>query len=514
MTIRDLLLVLEANRIRETGGAGPSLDGLEDRIVAQLAYDSRTVAPGAVFLALRGVHADGAAFAAQAAARGAVAVVGEGDAPAGLTVPWVRVSDGRLAMALLAAEFYRHPSRDLKVIGVTGTNGKTTTAYLIRAIFDAAGIACGLMGTVQYRIGAQVHDAARTTPEAVDLQRMFREMADAGCGACAVEVSSHALALRRADATRFAAGVFTNLTRDHLDFHGDMDRYFEAKRRLFELLPGGAPAVLNLDDPHGQQLAAQCAARVTYAVDRPADVMPVALPKSLVNLTFDVRTPAGPLHIASRLAGRFNVYNLLAAAASGVALGVPGDDIARGLASVDAVPGRFQVVSSPDAAVAVIVDYAHTDDALKNLLEAVRPIAAARLITVFGCGGDRDRTKRPLMGAVATRLSDVVGITSDNPRSEDPDRIIDEIERGIAPPPDRVRSAAAGAPGRPAPVWWRESDRRVAIDRAIAEAAPGDVVVIAGKGHEKYQVIRDRELPFDDVAVAVAALARRREVVS
>jgi UDP-N-acetylmuramoyl-L-alanyl-D-glutamate--2,6-diaminopimelate ligase len=323
-------------------------------------------------------------------------------------------------------------------------------------------------------------------------------MVDAGCGACTMEVSSHALDLHRVDGTRFTAGVFTNLTRDHLDYHEHMDAYFAAKRRLFEMLPAGAPSVLNIDDPRGVALAADFTTRVTYAMDRSADVMPVALPGSLMGLTFDVATPAGTLHIASRLAGRFNVYNLLAAAATGVALGLPNVAIEAGLSRVTAVPGRFQVVSSPGVDVTGIGDFAHTVVALKNLLEAARPIAQARLITVFGCGGERDRTKRPLMGAVAARLSDLIVITSDNPRSEDPERIIDEVELGMS------------GSGRPRPASWRDADRRVAIERAVTEAAPGDVVVIAGKGHEKYQVIRDRSLPFDDVLVAQAALARRR----
>ncbi|MCX6549973.1 MAG: UDP-N-acetylmuramoyl-L-alanyl-D-glutamate--2,6-diaminopimelate ligase [Acidobacteria bacterium] len=511
MTLRELLTVLDGSGLRVTEAAGPGVAADGDVPVAALAYDSRTLTPGALFMALRGAQADGAAFAAQAAARGAIAAVGEGATPAELPIPWIRVSDGRLAMATLAAHFYGHPSRAMRVVGITGTNGKTTTAYLIREVFEAAGESCGLMGTVQYRIGAELREASRTTPEAVDLQQMFREMADAGCVACAMEVSSHALALRRADGTRFAACVFTNLTRDHLDFHLDMDQYFAAKRRLFELLPDGAPGVVNVDDPRGATLASQLPTRVTYAVDRPADVMPVAMPASLVGLSFDVRTPSGTLHIASRLAGRFNVYNLLAATATGVALGLPAAAIESGLAGVSAVPGRFQVVSSSADDLTVIVDYAHTDDALKNLLEAVRPIATARMITVFGCGGDRDRTKRPLMGAVAARLSDVVVITSDNPRSEDPERIIDEIERGIAPPPERPRPGA-GPPAAPRPgrVWWRMADRRAAIERAVQDAHTGDVVVVAGKGHEKYQVIRERVLPFDDVDVACEALARRR----
>jgi len=399
----------------------------------------------------------------------------------------------------------------MRVVGITGTNGKTTTSYLVQAAVEAAGIRCGLMGTVQYRVGGDVRDAARTTPEAPDVQQMLREMLDAGCEACAMEVSSHALALRRVDGTRSAAAVFTNLTRDHLDYHEDMERYFAAKRRLFELLPAGAPAVVNVDDRRGAALAADLPRCVTYGVDKPADVMPEALPPSLVNLAFVARTPAGPVRVQSRLAGRFNVYNLLAAVATGAALELPLQAIEAGLARVESVPGRLQIVSSPGDDVTVVVDYAHTDDALKNLLEAVRPIAAGRLTTVFGCGGDRDRTKRPLMGAVAARLSDTVGLTSDNPRSEDPERIIDEIELGFAPPQDRGRPAGGAAPSTDAGLrWWRLTDRRAAIDRAVSEAGPGDVVVIAGKGHEKYQVIRDRVLPFDDVAEAHDALARRR----
>jgi UDP-N-acetylmuramoyl-L-alanyl-D-glutamate--2,6-diaminopimelate ligase len=290
-----------------------------------------------------------------------------------------------------------------------------------------------------------------------------------------------------------------------------MEQYFAAKRRLFDLLPAGAPAVVNVDDRRGALLAAELPRCVTYGMEKPADVTPEALPPLLVNLAFTARTPAGSVRVQSSLAGRFNVYNLLAAVATGVALELPAPAIEAGLAGVSSVPGRFQIVSSPGDDVTVIVDYAHTDDALKNLLEAVRPIASARLITVFGCGGDRDRSKRPLMGAVAARLSDTVGLTSDNPRSEDPERILDEIELGIASPQDRARPAGGTASSTGAGSWWwRVTDRRAAIDRAIAEAGPGDVVVIAGKGHEKYQVIRDRVLPFDDVAEAHGALARRR----
>jgi UDP-N-acetylmuramoyl-L-alanyl-D-glutamate--2,6-diaminopimelate ligase len=510
MTLSALLTVLHESGLltRLASPAGPA--AAPDPAVAAIAYDSRAAAPGSVFVALRGLQADGSKFAGQAISRGAIAVVADAGPPPGCPVPWATVSDGRLALALAASAFFGHPSRRMRVVGITGTNGKTTTSYLVQAAVEAAGVRCGLMGTVQYRIGAEVRDAARTTPEAPDVQQMLREMLDAGCGACAMEVSSHALALKRVDGTRFAAAVFTNLTRDHLDYHEDMDRYFAAKRRLFELLPAAAPAVVNTDDRRGAVLAGELPRAVTYGVDRPADVTPEALPSSLVDLAFVARTPAGTVRVQSKLAGRFNVYNLLAAVATGVALELPVAAIEAGLASLASVPGRLQIVSEPGDDVTVIVDYAHTDDALRNLLEAVRPIAAARLITVFGCGGDRDRSKRPLMGAVAARLSDTVGLTSDNPRSEDPDRILDEIELGMAPPQERGRPAGGGTTAGAGFRWWRVADRRAAIDRAVAEAGPGDVVVIAGKGHEKYQVVRDRVLPFDDVAEAREALARRR----
>jgi UDP-N-acetylmuramoyl-L-alanyl-D-glutamate--2,6-diaminopimelate ligase len=511
MTLSALLTVLDEGGLLTRPPASAGAPAAPGPVIASIAYDSRAAGPGAVFVALRGLQADGSAFAGQAISKGAVAVVAEAEPPPGCPVPWATVIDGRLALALLASQFFGHPSRLMRVVGITGTNGKTTTSYLVQAAIEAAGVRCGLMGTVQYRIGADVRDAARTTPEAPDVQQMLRDMVDAGCGACAMEVSSHALALKRVDGTRFAAAVFTNLTRDHLDYHEDMDRYFAAKRRLFELLPADAAAVVNVDDRRGALLAAELPRRLTYGVDRPADVTPDALPSSLLELAFVARTPAGPVQVRSKLAGRFNVYNLLAAVATGVALDLPAAAIEAGLAGVASVPGRLQIVSAPGDDVTVIVDYAHTDDALKNLLEAVRPIATARLITVFGCGGDRDRSKRPLMGAVAARLSDTVGLTSDNPRSEDPDRIIDEIELGMAPPQDRGRPAGGAASTTGAGLrWWRVADRRAAIDRAVAEAGPGDLVVIAGKGHEKYQVVRDRVLPFDDVAEAREALARRR----
>jgi UDP-N-acetylmuramoyl-L-alanyl-D-glutamate--2,6-diaminopimelate ligase len=468
--------------------------------VTGVSYDSRTVAAGQVFVALRGQHADGTVFARQAIERGAAAIVSEQPAPEGVHVPWAIVDDARLALALIAAAFYRDPSREMQVIGITGTNGKTTTAYLVASIFEAAGIRCGLLGTVAYRIGDVVREATRTTPEAPDVQALLRQMVDEGCGACAMEVSSHALSLRRVDGMTFAAAVFTNLTRDHLDFHADMDQYFRAKRRLFEMLPGDAPSLLNVDDPRGSALADAGGRPVTYAIGRTADITPGPLSFSLDGLTFDVRTPRGTLHVRSTLVGRPNVYNILAAVSTATALDLPFDAIERGVQALAGVPGRFEMVSGKKDEVTVVVDYAHTDDALRNLLETARPLARGRLITVFGCGGDRDRTKRPLMGAVAGRLSDLIVITSDNPRSEDPNRIIEEIQRGITS--DTRKDAGQRL--------LTIVDRRAAIVKAIELARPGDLVLIAGKGHEKYQVIGDRVLPFDDVAVAREALSRRR----
>jgi UDP-N-acetylmuramoyl-L-alanyl-D-glutamate--2,6-diaminopimelate ligase len=331
------------------------------------------------------------------------------------------------------------------------------------------------------------------------VQALLREMVDRGCGACAMEVSSHALALRRVDGMTFAAAVFTNLTRDHLDFHADMDDYFRAKRRLFEMLPRNAPSIVNADDPRGSSLSDAGGRPLTYGMQRRADVQSGPVSFSLDGLQFDVATPRDTLHVRSKLIGKPNVYNILAAVATATALDMSSDAIEKGLRTLDAVPGRFQTVSGPGDDVTVVVDYAHTDDALRNLLETARPLAQGRLITVFGCGGDRDRTKRPLMGAVAGRLSDVIVITSDNPRSEDPARIIEEIQRGITPDTRRERQSLLTI-----------VDRRQAIARAIEIARAGDLVLVAGKGHEKYQVIGDRTLPFDDVAVAREALGRRR----
>jgi UDP-N-acetylmuramoyl-L-alanyl-D-glutamate--2,6-diaminopimelate ligase len=489
--------------------AAPTTSSLADSVPAEIrvrevkniAYDSRRASSGSVFLAMRGEHADGAAFATQAVERGAILVIAEAPNP-GVAAAWIAVPDARLAIAELAAVFYGHPSESMRVVGITGTNGKTTTAYLLQSIFEASGTRCGRIGTVGYSVAGEERAAPHTTPEAPDLQRMLREMVEAGSGACAMEVSSHALVLKRVDGMRFAAAVFTNLTRDHLDFHGNMDAYFAAKRRLFEMLPPGGIGAVNADDQRAASLVEVTPRPVTYGIDRRADVMPGAIEMTIDGLTFEARTPRGLLNIRSRLVGRPNVYNILSAVATAVAMDLPFGAIEKGIAGLQHVPGRFQVVSGEADDLRVVVDYAHTDDALRNLLETARPLAPARVITVFGCGGDRDRTKRPLMGAVAARLSDVVVLTSDNPRGEDPDRIIDEIQRGIA--------AGGQKSSAKAPQVLTIADRRAAIDRAVKDARPGDLVLIAGKGHERTQTIGTRVLPFDDVEVARAALARRR----
>jgi UDP-N-acetylmuramoyl-L-alanyl-D-glutamate--2,6-diaminopimelate ligase len=493
MKLADLLQAIERlTRQRVSAGSIREVD------VQSLAYDSRHVDLGALFVALKGLKATGATFAADAIARGAVAIVADQAATAD-GAPWVEVTDARAALATLAAEFYGHPSRSMTVVGITGTNGKTTTAYLMRAVFEAAGVKCGLLGTVTYSVGDRELPAERTTPEAPDVQRMFRRMVDSGCGACVMEVSSHALALRRVDETQFAAGVFTNLTRDHLDYHGDMESYFSAKKRLFEMLGPHAPGVINLDDPRGELLRKAVSRPLTYAINKAADVTPGPLSLTFDGLEFDVRTPAGQVHVKSRLVGRPNVSNILATVATATALDVSAAAIERGLASLSGVPGRFEVVSDRSDDVIVVIDYAHTDDALKNLLETARPLAQRRVITVFGCGGDRDRTKRPLMGAVAARLSDVVVITSDNPRSENPARIIDEIKRGLPPAAEHNSRSV-----------FTIVDRKEAIQFAIRKAEAGDLVLLVGKGHEKSQLIAGRELPFDEVDIAREALERRR----
>jgi UDP-N-acetylmuramoyl-L-alanyl-D-glutamate--2,6-diaminopimelate ligase len=502
-------------RLADLIPAGLNASGLTGDVatmeIASLAYDSRRVGPGALFFCVPGEHSDGHDHAAQAVQAGAAALVAE--RPLGLGVPEIMVESARAAMAQVAARFYGDPARELRVLGVTGTNGKTTTAYLMRALLQASGLQCGLLGTVKSVIGGRDRPAARTTPEAIDLQADLREMLVAGDQACAMEVSSHALALRRVDVIPFAAAVFTNLTQDHLDFHPTMEEYFLAKRRLFLPERGECPAasVVNLDDEYGRRLAEELPEALTYAVEGevdhgikdPADYAARELRCGPEGARFILRTPAGEQPLTLPMPGRFNVANALAALAGVHSLGCPLDPLIEALEAGVRVPGRFEPVEEGQA-FAVVVDYAHTPDSLENVLRAAREMTHGhgRLICVFGAGGDRDRGKRPLMGETAARLADLVTVTSDNPRSEGPEAIIEEVFAGIHEP--RV------APTSPYTAHG-VTDRRAAIHEAIADGQPGDVVVIAGKGHEQGQEFaHGRKIPFDDVSIAREALAARR----
>ncbi|HET7483201.1 MAG TPA: UDP-N-acetylmuramoyl-L-alanyl-D-glutamate--2,6-diaminopimelate ligase [Actinomycetota bacterium] len=460
-----------------------------DAAVTGVAYDSRVVQPGDLFFCVVGEHHDGHRYAADAVAEGAAALCVE--RVLDIDVPQVVVEDVRRAMAVLASAFFDHPASSLLMLGITGTNGKTTTAFLLESILRAAGRTPGLIGTIETRIAGERRPGVRTTPESVDLQRLLAEMRDRACDSVAMEVTSHALALDRVAGIRFASAGFTNLSQDHLDFHSGMEDYFEAKRLLFQPERATTGAV-NVDDDHGRRLF-ENAAIPTVGFGYSEDA---AIRASDVNLlpagsTFDLTTPVGTRAVSLSLAGAFNVYNALAAAAVALQAGIDIDAVAEGLSRLDSVPGRFEsVVEGQDFA--VIVDYAHTPDSLDNVLRAARRLAdisQGRVLCTFGCGGDRDRAKRPLMGAVVARLADVCVVTSDNPRSEDPVAIIDEILEGV------VAESSSGADAV-------LPDRREAIDHVLRAARPGDVVVIAGKGHETGQEFSDRTIPFDDRVVA------------
>jgi UDP-N-acetylmuramoyl-L-alanyl-D-glutamate--2,6-diaminopimelate ligase len=460
--------------------------------VTRLTFDNRLVEPGALFFCVPGFTRDGHDYAADAVARGAAALVVQ--RPLGLGVPEVVVPDVRAAMAVAASRFYGDPTARLRIVGITGTNGKTTTAFLTRALLEASGIRCGLLGTVKSVVGGVEHPVVRTTPEAFDLQRTFAAMLDAGDRACAMEISSHALELRRADGIHVAAAVFTNLSQDHLDFHETMEAYFQAKRRLFasELT---AVRIANADDAYGRRLIAEFPGTVTFGIAAEADYRALDVRFDGTGCDFLAVTPDGEFPARVPLPGRFNVLNALAAWAAARALGAPAAGLAAGLAGAATAPGRFQPVEAGQP-FSVFVDYSHKPDALEQVLLAARELASGRLIVVFGAGGDRDRGKRPLMGEIAARLADVALVTSDNPRSEPPEAIIDEI--------------MAGVPASPHAVVERDADRRASIFRAVSLAEPGDVIVIAGKGHEQGQEFAGgRKEPFDDAAVAREAIAAR-----
>ncbi|HEX6117229.1 MAG TPA: UDP-N-acetylmuramoyl-L-alanyl-D-glutamate--2,6-diaminopimelate ligase [Solirubrobacterales bacterium] len=484
-------------RLDELSAAVPDAEIRGDGSVEieDLAYDSGRVGPGTLFVCVPGQTRDGHDFAPQAVASGAAALVVE--RPLGLGVPEVQVDDARAAMAPLAARFHGDPTGELRVAGITGTNGKTTTAFLLRDVLEAAGIGTGLLGTVKQVVGGAESEVVRTTPEAIDLQATFRAMLDAGDRACVMEVSSHALALRRTAEIRFEVAVFTNLTQDHLDFHADMDDYFAAKRLLFAPAEGDPPraSIVNVDDPYGRRLAEELAGATTFSADGAgdADFRAAGVSFDAAGARFRCLAPGGEAEVSLPLPGHFNVANALAAIAAASALGVELAEAAAALAGAARVPGRLEPVDEGQA-FPVLVDYAHTPDSLDNVLRAARRLTAERLICVFGCGGDRDRAKRPLMGGIGAELADVAIVTSDNPRSEDPGAIIEEILGGIEGGAD-----AAGV--------VVEADRRAAIRTALELAGDGDVVVIAGKGHEQGQEFEGgRKIPFDDRDVAGAEL--------
>ncbi len=483
--------------------------------ISSVVYDSRQAAAGSLFVAIRGEKTDGNRFVATAIERGATAIVSEMPpppqrgpdfsagtqediAPAVLPafVTWAQVADARKALANIAANFFGHPADKLQLAGITGTNGKTTTSFLLDSIIHGAALRSGLLGTIEYRTPLETYPAKTTTPESLDLQRFFSEIVRAGGTHAVLESSSHALALDRLWGCRFAAAVFTNLTRDHLDFHGTMENYFAAKRRLFEGVGAGPPrcGIVNIDDPYGLQLRGLAEQTITYGLGSGAQVTTKKFALALRGLDFIAETPAGKIEVRSPLVGRNNVYNLLAAVAASIALDVSRDAIESGISALAAVPGRFERIDLGQPFM-VVVDYAHTDDALQKLLETARELhPTGRMLTLFGCGGERDRSKRPLMGAAAGRLSDVVVLSSDNPRGEDPLKIINDALVGLQRTSAKVLV---------------EPDRERALELALEQARPGDMVLLAGKGHETTQVLKDRTIEFDDRQVARRILRER-----
>ena len=469
--------------------------GLEIR---QIACDSRKVEPRALFFALHGAKADGNEFIRDAVSRGAAAIASEEPAPAAIpsSVAWIQVREARKALAVTAANFFGHPAAALQLVAVTGTNGKTTTTSLVDAIVKASGAKTGLFGTIAYHTPLGEYPAPNTTPESVDLQGFLAEIRDAGGRFGVLEASSHSLAMDRLWGCHFTAAVFTNLTREHMDYHKTFEEYFAAKKRLFEGTGAGAPevAVINTDDEYGKRLTGVAKKTVTYGLENGADITTKKFQLTFSGLTFVAQTPNGKVQVASPLVGRINVYNILAAIGAAQALGFSAEIIEAGIHSLESVSGRFQRIDLGQPYF-VVVDYAHTDDALENLIRTARELnPKGRIITLFGCGGGKDRTKRPVMGEVTGRLSDLTILSSDNPRTEDPLKIISDIIVGL--------QKTSGK-------YLIEPDREKAIGVAMDEARAGDIVLLAGKGHENYQILADRTLEFDDREVARGALRER-----
>jgi UDP-N-acetylmuramoyl-L-alanyl-D-glutamate--2,6-diaminopimelate ligase len=457
--------------------------------VENLEYDSRRVKPDTLFFAFQGKRADGRAFAQSAIGSGACAVASDLPRPADFEGAWIEVDDGRRALAIACRNLYAGVERRLRITGVTGTNGKTTVTHLVDSILRTAGCTTAMVGTIQYQVAGEVRPAPNTTPESLDLYRIFAELAGRGGTHVTMEVSSHALALGRVYGIRFHSAVFTNLTRDHLDFHDTMEKYFQAKQLLFDGCgaPPPAHAAINVDDPYGKRIrVAPESQRLAYGLEKGADVWPSRVRSTAQGLEFDMHVAGRSVTVRSPLIGKFNLYNILAACCAGLNEGLDLEAIAQGVEKCSAVAGRFERVDEGQP-FTVVVDYAHTDDALRNVIQAARALAPRRVLTLFGCGGDRDRDKRPLMGAAAAELSDFVVLTSDNPRSEDPLAIMNDAMVGVRRHDVR---------------YITEPDREKAIGNVLAEAGPGDIVLLAGKGHETYQILRDRTIPFDDRAVA------------
>lgn len=472
--------------------------GDASREILGVACHTQKVGGGALFFALRGAKTDGNQFAPAALERGAVAMASEQPRPAGIpeSIAWVQVKDGRRALAIVAANFYRQPAQALRLVAVTGTNGKTTTTHLLDSVIREAGHKTGLFGTIAYRTPRGDYPAPNTTPESLDLQGFLAEIRDAGGKYAVLEASSHALSMDRLWGCHFDAAVFTNLTREHMDYHKTFDDYFAAKRRLFESTGAGKPAfgIINTDDSYGRQLVGLAEKTLAYGLESAADITTKKFQLSFSGLSFTAQTPAGKIEIESRLVGRINVYNILAAIGAALALEIPVEAIRSGVRRLESVRGRFERVEMGQPFL-VVVDYAHTDDAIENLVRTARELTPkGRVITLFGCGGEKDRTKRPVMGEVAGRLSDLVVVTSDNPRSEDPLTIISDIVVGLQKSQGR---------------YVIEPDRERAIGLALDEARAGDIVLLAGKGHENSQILRDRTLPWDDAEKARQALRAR-----
>jgi UDP-N-acetylmuramoyl-L-alanyl-D-glutamate--2,6-diaminopimelate ligase len=466
--------------------------------IRQVACDSRKVQPQALFFALHGAKAEGTAFVRDAVSRGAIAIASEAAPPATLpaSVAWIQVPEARKALAVTAANFFGHPAKALQLVAVTGTNGKTTTTSLVDAIIKASGAKTGLFGTIAYHTPLGDYPAPNTTPESVDLQGFLAEIRDAGGRYAVLEASSHSLAMDRLWGCHFAAAVFTNLTREHMDYHKTFEDYFAAKRKLFEGTGAGAPetAVINVDDGYGKRLTGMAKKTVTYGLESSADISAKKFHLSFDGLAFTAQTPHGKVQVASRLVGRINVYNILAAVGAAQVLGLSNEVIETGIRSLENVSGRFQRIDLGQPFF-VVVDYAHTDDALENLIGTARELnSKGRIITLFGCGGEKDRTKRPVMGEVTGRLSDLTILSSDNPRSEDPLKIISDIIVGL--------QKTGGK-------YLIEPDREKAVALAIDEAQTGDTVLLAGKGHENYQMLASGTIEFDDREMARRVLRER-----